>query len=357
MAITPYQAIAVQSDVTVADPTDPAAVQRMIKTNLGRCMDLVDYVQGESRYGPRLMVFPEFGITGVPEDRTLENFRAVSIELPGEVTETIGEVARRHSVFLAMNAFERDEDWPGRVFNTSFIIDPQGEMILRYRKQNDYQPGGVCTTNPGDMLDAYIERYGGPEALFPVVDTEIGKLACMTCYDVRFAEVARCLALRGAEVIIHPTAEGASDRAWRESWEMAKTVRAWENQVYFISANNGTWLNGPRPAFRSRGRSQVIGPDGNLLGITEAPGENLAIGMVDIEALRRTRVARVAYNVPGTSRFDVYAPIYAKYQAWASGAFSQQPHSGRADARELQQRTLETLFRNGTFTRPEGASG
>lgn len=353
--INPYQAVAVQSDVSVCDPSDPAAVSRMVKQNLSRCMDLVDYVQNEARYGPRLMVFPEFGITGVPESRTLEDYTALAQELPGEITETIGEVARRHSVFIAMNCFERDPEWPGRVFNTSFIVGADGEMILRYRKLNDFQTGGVCTTNPGDMLDAYLERYGGPEALFPVVDTEIGRLACMTCYDVRFAEVARCLALRGAEVIIHPTAEGAADRAWRESWEKAKTVRAWENQVYFISANNGTWLGGPRPAARSRGRSQVIAPDGNLLGITEAPGENLALGMIDIEGLRRSRVARFGFNVPATSRFDVYAPIYAKYQAWPSGAFAQEPFDDRARARELHQRALETAYANGTLTPPEGA--
>jgi predicted amidohydrolase len=353
MPINPYQAVAVQSDVTMCDPTDPAAVGRMVKQNLARCMELVDYVQGESRYGPRLMVFPEFGITGVPESRTLEDYTALAQELPGEVTETIGAVARRHSVFIAMNCFERDPEWPGRVFNTSFIIGADGEMILKYRKLNDYQTGGVCTTNPGDLLDAYIERYGGPECLFPVVDTEIGRLACMTCYDVRFAEVARCFALRGAEVILHPTAEGAAERAWRETWEKAKAVRAWENQLYFISANNGTWLNGPRPAFRSRGRSQVIAPDGNLLGITEAPGENLALGTVDIEALRRSRVNRIGFNVPATSRFDVYAPIYAQYQAWPSGTLSQSPATGRAEARELHQRALETLYRNKTFTAPD----
>lgn len=357
MSINPYQVAAVQSDVISCDPTDPAAVARTVKQNLTRCMDLVDYVQGESRYGPRLMVFPEFGLTGVPESRKLEDYAALALELPGEVTETIGAVARRHSVFIAMNCFERDAEWPGRVFNTSFIVGADGEMILRYRKLNDYQTGGVCTTNPGDMLDAYIERYGGPECLFPVVDTEIGRLAAMTCYDVRFAEVARCLALRGAEVIVHPTAEGSADRAWRESWEAAKTVRAWENQVYFISANNGTWRDGARPAFRSRGRSQVIAPDGNLLGITEAPGENLALGMVDIEALRRTRAVRVGFNVPVTSRFDVYAPIYAKYQAWTSGSFSGSPLTGKDEARDLHQQALAAAYANGTFTPPENRKG
>lgn len=354
MAIDPYQAVAVQTDVHVPDLHDPGSVLATIKKNRARCIELIDYVQGESRYGPRLMVFPEFGLTGVPESRTLADYMTFAQELPGETTEEMGACARRHSVYIAMNCFERDAEWPGRVFNTSFILDSHGELVLKYRKLNDFQTGVVCTTNPGEFLDAYLERYGGPEALFPVVDTEIGRLACMTCYDVRFAEVARCLVLRGAEVILHPTAEGSAERAWRESWEAAKSVRAWENQVYVVSANNGLWLSGSRPAFRSRGRSQVIGPDGGVLGITEAPGENLAIGSIDIEALRRSRVARASMNIPVTSRFDLYTPIYEKYQAWPSNLFTETPISAAAQSRDAQQLALRAAFENGTLVRPQG---
>lgn len=354
MAINPYTAVAVQSDVYVPDPDDPGSVASTVKKNLARCIDLVDYVQSERRYGPRLMVFPEFGLAGVPERRTLDDYTAIAQELPGEITEEIGACARRHSVFLVMNCFERDAEWPGRVFNTSFIVDPAGELILKYRKLNSFQTGGVCTTNPGELLDAYRERYGGPEALFPVVDTEIGRLACMTCYDIRFAEVARCFALRGAEVIVHPTAEGAAERAWRETWEAAKSVRAWENQVYLVSANNGRYLSGPRPEFRSRGRSQVIGPDGSTIGITEAPGESLAVASIDIEALRRARVAGVGRNVPATSRYDMYTPIYEKYQAWPSSYFGETPIGSPGDARDVQQVALRNALDNGTFARPLG---
>ena len=82
---------------------------------------------------------------------------------------------------MAGNTFELDPDWPGRVFNTSFIIDERGEVILKYRKHNDaFVP---VNTHPGDVYTQFVERYG-EDALFPVVDTSIGRLACMTCYDV-----------------------------------------------------------------------------------------------------------------------------------------------------------------------------
>ena len=67
------------------------------------------------------------------------------------------------------------------MFNTSFIIDERGEVILKYRKHNDaFVP---VNTHPGDVYTQFVERYG-EDALFPVVDTSIGRLACMTCYDV-----------------------------------------------------------------------------------------------------------------------------------------------------------------------------
>jgi predicted amidohydrolase len=353
MPINPYHVACVQTDVRVADETDASAAQATIRENLARAMDLVDYLEMEPRYGPKLMVFSEFSLTAVPESRTLEGYLNIASEIPGPITEIVGERARKHQIYIAMNTFEFDPQWPDRVFNCSFIVDPSGEVALKYRKHNDSQTGIPCSTNPGDFWEKYVEFYGGPECLFPVIDTPIGRLACITCYDIRFAELARCMALRGAEVLIHCTAEPSGEVAWRSSWDAAKQVRAWENQCYLVSTNNGRTLGGLRPEFRQRGRSVVHGPNGALLAITDAAGENVITARIDIAALRRDRAQMVGVNVPATSRFREYLPIYEKYEVWPIDCYGDEPLMDRSQVFANQKRALENAYAKGLFARPD----
>lgn len=356
MPVQPYLAACVQTDVRVADESDPRSAQATIRENLKRNLELIDYLEMEPRYGPRLLVFSEFCLTAVPESRTLRGYINLASEIPGPVSELIGERTKRHGIYVACNTFEYDAAWPERVFNCSFIVGPEGDVVLKYRKLNDSQNGIPCSSNPGDFWRRYIDFYGGPEALFPVVDTPLGRLACITCYDIRFAEVARCLALRGAEVLVHCTAEPSGEVAWRSSWDAAKQVRAWENQCYLVSTNNGRTLGGLRPEFRQRGLSRVFGPDGALLAVTDNPGEDVTAARIDIESLRRDRVQRVGMNVPATSRFRTYLPIYEKYEAWPVDCYGDRPMQNNREAFPHQRAALERLYANGTFARPGGTA-
>jgi predicted amidohydrolase len=279
----------------------------------------------------------------VPEGRGLKAYQERAVPLPGWVTEYIGERCKKHGVFVACNTFESDPEWPGRVFNTSFIVDPDGKVILRYRKNNDSQTGIPVSTNPGDFYQSYVAHYGEkPEALFPVVDTEIGRLACMTCYDIRFAEVARCLALQGAEVIIHPTAEGSGPIAWRQSWDFAKQVRAWENTCFFISTNNGRTFNSIRPEGRQRGLSKIIDFEGRVLAETDGIGETAVTATIDLELLRQART--MPFNVIATSRFGTYLPMYEKYQTWPLDSYEKEPLQHRDQAGQIGRRVLQDMY-------------
>lgn len=353
--ITRYSVAAIQSDVHVADEHDPSSVERTIKQNLQRNMELVDYVCGEPRYGPKLIVFSEFCLTGVPESRSLQGYLDFSVHLPGWVTEIIGERAKRHGVYICCNTFEKDEEWPNRSFNTSFIVGPTGDVILRYRKNNDTQAGIPCSTNPGEFYSAYVERYG-VEGLFPVVDTEIGRLGCITCNDVRFAETARMLALQGCEVMLHPTAEGSGPLAWRSSWDAAKQVRAWENMAYFVSVNNGLTHGSTRPMNRQRGLSRIFDYEGRILAQTDGQGETAVTATVDIEQLRQVRSAIVNFNVVATSRWKIYEPLYRKYETWPVDLFLEEPMQNIAEPVEFgREKLLKKLYEQGTFIPPVGA--
>ena len=154
--------------------------------------------------------------------------------------------SKERGCYIVGNLYERDDDWPGRLFNTSFIVDPDGQIILKYRKNNGPNNLNTTYTGPGDVYTEYTERYG-EDSMFPVADTDIGRLGCLTCTDVVFPEMARCLALRGAEVLIHPTAEPYAPEG--EAWDVLRRARAYENLCYFLSVKRRR-LRGFQPAHR-----------------------------------------------------------------------------------------------------------
>jgi predicted amidohydrolase len=348
--LTQFSVAAVQTDIHCPEEEDERSVVAAIEKNLERNVDLIAYLGMDSRYGPKLISFSEFCLTGVPESRTIEGYRAFGQPIPGMITEILGEAARKYGVYVACNAFERDDtDWPGRVFNTSFLIDPDGKVILRYRKNNDYQTGILCSTNAGDIYSEYVNKYGGPEALFPVVETDLGKIGLMTCFDIRFPEVPRMMALQGAEIIVHPTAEAAGGPS-RELWDMAKQVRAYDNMVYFISTNNGRTLGGPRPEFRQRGYTKIIDYYGKVMTETDGGGESLVTATFDMDALREARATN--QNTVAISRFGTYVPIYEKYQTWPLDEYLENPVEDRRQALATGKRVIEELYDKGIYTRP-----
>jgi len=128
--------------------------------------------------------------------------RKVAIEIPGEETDKLAAKARKYNSYIFGASYELDADWPDRYFNCGFIIDPAGEIALKYRK---IQCGVIETgCSPHEVLDEYFERYGY-DSLFPVLDTPIGKLGLLICADGLFGpKVARALAMKGAEILCFP---------------------------------------------------------------------------------------------------------------------------------------------------------
>lgn len=321
---------------------------RVIRENTARDIELIDYFFGDRRYTmTKLVVFPEFFLTSVPESRSHEDYLLRSIELPGEYTEPFAAAARRHGIYIAGNCFELDREWPGRCFNTSWIIDPQGEMILKYRKLNGTQIGISTNTNPGDMYAAYVERYGR-DALFPVVDTPIGRLACLTCYDVNFPEVARCLALKGAEVLLMPTGDGYY---FAREHRLMKQARCYENSCYLVTATHGEFV-GRRPRFVQRGYSEIIDMNGNPVRTIDGPGECTLTGLVDLRALRLKRSRPGYFNFIVGLRSSLYAQVYAEAPTWPLDTWGEEIMQSNAEAHAKGREILEELYARGVFARP-----
>ena len=91
------------------------------------------------------------------------------------------------------NAYERDTHFPGLYFQTSFLVSADGAVVLRYRRLIS-----LFGPSPYDVYDRYVEIYGA-DSLFPVADTAIGRVAAVASEEILYPEIARAMALRGAE--------------------------------------------------------------------------------------------------------------------------------------------------------------
>ena len=351
MPVPKFVATAVQADIhVVPEGADPKTRDRVIGENLNRAMEIVNYLHTDPRYGgPKIIAFPEFGLAGIPESRTHKSYLERAIELPGWVTEQIGKVTKNLGCYVVMNTFERDDkDGPGHVFNTGFIVGPDGELKLRYRKNNDTQPGWYRTTNPGDILSAYVEKYGGIEALFPVLETEYGNIACYT--DVGHGEEGRCFTLLGAEILVQCTGEAAGDPG-RVVYKAAKQTRAWENACYLISVNGGLTLNSPRPVFRQGGGSRIIDFQGRIMAEADVPGECVVSSLLDVESLREFRAAG-GYNYLMYNRLDLYKMIFERFHLWPNDSYGSTPNTDRERAVKLRQTVRDSLIKQKIITPP-----
>ncbi len=169
----------------------------------------------------RLIAFPEFG-QAAPVYLTAEELNDhLAVPIPNEHTDRYHHFCRQHGVYIQTGSFlESHSRYPGHVFNSTCLIGPEG-LLYVYRKVNPWIPWEVHTS-PHDLADF-------PEPLFPVADTEIGRIGAAICYDWLFPEVLRELALNGAEVLIRVSAYmdpwGATPPM--DWWTVVNRCRAW----------------------------------------------------------------------------------------------------------------------------------
>jgi predicted amidohydrolase len=254
----------------------------------------------------KLIVFPEFA-HAAPIYETVDELRdKLAVPIPNEHTERYVRKARERGVWIQTGTFlERDERWPGVVFNTTCLIGPDG-LLSRYRKVNPWLPWELHAS-PHDL-----SGYADP--LFPVVETEIGRLGAAICYDWLFPEVTRALALAGAEVLIRVSAYmdpwGAT--APMDWWTSINRVRAIENFAYVVACNQGASAAN-YPPFSWPGGSMVVDFDGRILAQAEpGPGERIVVGPIDLAALRAERRRRRGHNMLSHLRTEAYADLYAR---------------------------------------------
>src|ERR687888_1372143 len=264
----------------------------------------------------RLIAFPE-GALQAFNDEVLDldhgQFaRECAIDIPGEETEALGTMAREYDAFIMAQAKARHPDWPERFFNVGFILNPQGEIILKHYKVSPLFPveHSVC---PHDIYDWWVEKYGRTlDAFWPVVDTEIGRLGIMMANEGSYPENARALALNGAEVVYR--ASYPHPATGNEFFEIQSRARALDNNFYVIAPNLATYFltaDSDIPIDTFGGRSMIIDYKGKVVGQhLYGAGSSYVAGTIDIGALRHFRTHAQWDNWAKDLRTELYQLVY-----------------------------------------------
>ncbi|KYC43720.1 nitrilase [Scytonema hofmannii PCC 7110] len=289
----------------------------------------------------RLIVLPEYFLTGFPMGESLPVWaEKACLEMAGAEYEALGKIAQHYNIFLAGNAYEVDPNFPGLYFQTCFVIDPSGTVVLRYRRLNS-----MFAPTPHDVWDKYLDCYG-LEGVFPVAKTAIGNLAALASEEILYPEVARCLTMRGAEIFLHSTSEVYSKE--RAPKEAAKICRAVENMAYVVSANSAGIANTAIPSASTDGGSKIVDYRGLILAET-ASGESMAaFAEIDLAALRRYRRRPGLNNLLSRQRLELYAQSYSQSHFYPANTMLDK-EVDRKHFIQTQQETIERLAQLGVI--------
>jgi predicted amidohydrolase len=327
-----YYAAACQLDLP--NPTS----RDQIADRVSRVLAVIEQtVQG---YAPihdvKLLVFPEF-THAAPIYATAEELAArLAVPIPNEHTDRYAAKARELGIYIQTGTFlETDARWPGHVFNTTCLIGPDG-LLSCYRKVHPWVPWEVHTS-PHDLA-------GYDQPLFPVVETEIGRLGAAICYDWLFPEAIRQLGLAGAEVLIRVSAymDPWGTTPPLDWWTLINRTRAVENMAYVVAANQAASRQ-HYPPFSWPGGSMIVDFDGRILAQADpGPVEKIVVGPIDVAALRYERVRRRGHHLLAHLRNEAY-PAYRSPLYPASTANSSPP-SAASNAR-THDRAIRSLDR------------
>jgi predicted amidohydrolase len=305
-----YAAVAMQ---LTARSIDPALARSDASA---RMVAHIGEIEGATRsaaifiqqYGGRpvkLAVLPEYLFTSYPGRVSIEQYaERIAWDMDGPEYTALTAVASRLALHIAGNAYERDPHFPGFYFQTSFVVAPDGGVVLRYRRLIS-----MFAPSPHDVWDAYLDRYG-LDGVFPVARTAIGNLAAIASEEVLYPEIGRAMALRGAEVFVHSSSEVGSPLPTHK--DIAKRARAIENMAYVISANTAGIAGTAMPLASADGNSQVVDWRGRILS-QSGDGETFtAFADIDIAALRAGRRTPGMTNYLSRQRTALFAATYAE---------------------------------------------
>ena len=238
--------------------------------NLAACLARLEEAAAA---GASLLVLPECAIPGYMFSSAAEALPYAE-EIPGPSTEAFEDACGRLDAHVVCGLLEREGE---HLYNSAVLVGPDG-LVGSYRKTHLPFLGVDRFTVPGDVL--------------PVYDTPLGRIGLEICYDLRFPEATRTLALAGADIVAHPTAFPVAARI---QTELITVARAAENRIFLLTANRV----GRERTGEFCGWSQIVDPFGVRLAEAGPTEEVLLVAEIDVERARDKD-----YVIPG--EYELY---------------------------------------------------
>lgn len=246
---------------------------------------IIDYIEKAAEKKATLVAFPEFMMFYTNSLQTPKQLANLAETITGNFITTIKKSAKENHIDVVGSFYEKSTK-QDRVYDTSFVINKTGKVISTYRKIHLYDALGFRESD---------KMVKGSKIVKPV-STSIGKIGMMICYDLRFPEMSRSLAVAGSEILVAPSA-WVQGNMKEEHWITINKTRAIENGCYVIAPDQVGNIY--------CGRSLVIDPYGKiLLDMKKKQG----IGYVNIELKNVTQIRKILPLLKNR-RTDIYPTL------------------------------------------------
>jgi predicted amidohydrolase len=257
----------------------------------------LEQIEQSSRKEAKIICFPEFQMSFSPQSQSSKELYSISESLNGNFVKQLMKSAREHNIFIVGSIYEHTNlkstdtmqkkskinENSYRVYDTVVLINEQGKLISYYRKLHLYDALGFKEST---------KLLAGSKLFSPII-SPLGKLGTMVCYDLRFPELSRILAIKGSNALIAPS--GWVQGTMKEDhWLIMCRARAIENGVYVIAPNQiGNIFCG---------RSLVVDPFGVVV---MDMGNSEGFEIIDLD-LSRIGVVRKSLPLLKNRRKDLY---------------------------------------------------
>jgi len=336
--INAYTAVALQTRCFAINKLNIEDARLKMMSNIERIAGQIKGTKGFVGPHVKLVVLPEYFMTSFPMGESLSQWKAKgAIAQNGPEYEALARIAQDNNIYLSGNVYELDDHFPDLYFQTSFILAPNGDCVLRYRRLVS-----MFAPTPHDVLDKYLDIYGY-EGLFPVAETELGNLATIASEEILYPEIARSLAMQGAEVFLHSSSEVGSTQLTPK--DIAKRARAVENLAYVVSANSAGIADIDFPAESTDGLSKIVDYKGLVLA-EAGMGESMVANVeLDINSLRRYRNKPGMGNILSRQRNELFAPMYQQSVYPANTMLTETGEAKPIERSHFMNTQLETIQR------------
>lgn len=234
----------------------------------------IKFIEKAADNGAKVVALPEtFAFIGDDKDNIFKHDK----EFNKELISLLGKLAKERNIYLLAGSIHEIIDGNDKTFNTSILFSPTGKIMESYRKIHLFDANFL-----GEAKESNKYKAGEKDQL-PMVETEFGKFGMTVCHDLRFPEMYRKLAIKGADIIFVPSAFVME--TGKDHWEVLLRSRAIENQVYIIAPGQFGKHNENKESY---GNSMIIDPWGKVIA-RASDMEQVIYADIDLTYLKEVR--------------------------------------------------------------------